>query len=295
MNLQIKYLLTLVTSLLSRPFSPYRDRQRILIALTKGNAASQSRQINPKLPISWEFSGFSQNGEDGILNYLLSKLIHGNRYFLEIGSADGIDNNTAWLAIVHKYSGLMVEGDPFLHSRSTRMIRHYSLGLETKNIFVDILQAEKIARQLPYKSIDLLSIDIDGMDYYVANTLLSCGVRPKVIVVEYNSAYGPDRTITIPYDPLFSYTKAHPSGLYYGVSISAWKYLFDIYGYKFITVDSNGVNAFFVAPENYDPDFLSQIQPLHFNENKLQITKYKTTHDEQFSLIQHLPFYDPCL
>jgi len=63
-------------------------------------------------PISWSFSGFSQNGEDGIIDYLASRLRNPNYYFVEIGAADGLENNTSWLAIARRYSGLMLEADP---------------------------------------------------------------------------------------------------------------------------------------------------------------------------------------
>ena len=74
------------------------DRQRINIALSKG-ALMGMRRIDLQRPATWEWSCFSQNGEDGIIDVLCSQLLESNRYFLEIGAADGIENNTAWLAV----------------------------------------------------------------------------------------------------------------------------------------------------------------------------------------------------
>ena len=74
-----------------------RDRQRINIALSKGGAMMHARNIDLTQPATWEFSGFSQNGEDGILDVLRKNLLESNRYFIEIGAADGIENNSAWL------------------------------------------------------------------------------------------------------------------------------------------------------------------------------------------------------
>ena len=68
-----------------------RDRQRICIALSKGASMMQARNIDLKNPGTWEFSAFSQNGEDGILDVLRKQLVRSNRYFIEIGSADGIN------------------------------------------------------------------------------------------------------------------------------------------------------------------------------------------------------------
>lgn len=268
-----------------------RDRQRISIGLAKGTAAMAARTVNLRHPGSWEFSGFSQNGEDGILQVLRSQLRQPNKYFVEIGAADGIDNNSAWLTIVEKYSGLMIEGDPALVERARRMVGHYSLGLEINNMFVDKNSSFVLHNLALHADPDVFSLDIDGNDYYVAASLLQAGFRPKIFVVEYNSAFGPEDAKTIEYSPSFRYTTAHPSELYYGVSIAGWRSFFADSGYRFVTVDHKGVNAFFVAPEHFPGNFLDAIVPLEFAENELQMRKFRMNHAEQFKLIAHMPFH----
>ena len=86
-----------------------RDRQRIIIGLSKGSISLTNRNIDLTKPSSWEFSGLSQNGEDGIINVLKNQLIKSNRYFIEIGTADGLENNSAWLLITENFNGLMIE------------------------------------------------------------------------------------------------------------------------------------------------------------------------------------------
>lgn len=268
-----------------------RDRQRILIGLTKGSAAMQARSIDICNPTTWEFSGFSQNGEDGIIEVLRSQLNHQNRYFVEIGAADGIDNNSAWLTIVEKYAGLMIEGDAALVARAKRMVGHYSLGLEIHNLFVDRESAQDIRKAALYADPDVFSLDIDGNDYFVAEALFVAGFRPKIFVVEYNSVFGPEDAKTIVYDPKFRYSAAHPSELYYGVSIAGWRLFFESYGYRFISVDRKGVNAFFVDPACFSKSFLDAIVPLDFAENELQMRKFKANFLQQFQSIAHMPFY----
>lgn len=267
-----------------------RDRQRIIIGLTKGSAMMRARNIDSRDPETWEFSGFSQNGEDGILDVLRKQLLQSNRYFVEIGAADGIDNNSAWLVIAEKYRGVMIEGDPQLVARAQRMIGHYSLGLKCLNIFVDTNSVAAIRAASSFSDPDVFSLDIDGIDYYVARALMAEGFRPKIIVVEYNSVYGPDAGRTVKHAGGFIYTAAHPSGLYYGASIAAWRKLFEGLGYKFVTVDRNGVNAFFVDPSHFRGDFLSGIQPRAFAENQLQMAKFQMNHADQFKLIAHMEF-----
>src|SRR2546425_8526004 len=88
-----------------------RVAARINVAYTRAAASAPLRQLDPTRPTTWGFSAFSQNNEDGITDYLLGRLRHSNRYFVEIGAGDGVENNTAWLALARRYSGLMIEGN----------------------------------------------------------------------------------------------------------------------------------------------------------------------------------------
>ena len=268
-----------------------RDRQRITIALQKGLISRSIRNICLTDPLSWEFSGFSQNGEDGIIEILVSKLREKNKYFIEIGSADGIDNNSAWLLINHNFNGIMIEGDKSLINTANRVVAHYNHGLQIINHMVNIKSVDYIKSITQFTNPDVFSLDIDSIDYYVAKELFEKGFEPKIFIVEYNSAFGPDKKITVEYSENFNFGSHHPSFLYYGVSINAWKSLFEKYGYKFITVDSNGVNAFFVHPKYFDEIFLNQIKSINFNENQLQKEKFKLPHNEQFKLIEKLDYY----
>lgn len=267
-----------------------RDRQRVLIKLNKGIAGSQSRVLNINDPKSWEFSGFSQNGEDGIIDILRKNLTEQNNYFIEIGSADGIDNNTAWLLFSESYNGIMIDGDSKLTQRARRIISSYSIGLQIHNIFVNLESVSRIKNISKTLNPDVFSLDIDGIDYFIAKKLFEIGFRPKIFVVEYNSVFGPNKSLTI--EPLenFNYLKLHKSGLYYGTSIKAWKKLFFKYNYRFISVDSKGVNAFFANPDYFQPIFLNKIKPYDFVENELQLTKFKVSNEEQFQIIQNMKF-----
>lgn len=271
-----------------------RAMQRICLALARAGTVSQLRNLDPTIPLSWEFSGFSQNGEDGIIDYLCSQLVASNRYFVEIGAADGLENNTAWLAIAKKYSGLMIEGDAALSKRQKAIIPALNLGVECLNCFVTKDSVDTVIKQMHMLNPDVFSIDIDGNDYHILKAFLDKKLRPKIIVVEYNSAFGPHQAITIPYQSDFNYIKAHPSALYYGVSITAWRKLLSAYNYQFVTVDSNGVNAFFVAPEHFNVQFLNSLKPLEFAENFYQRGKFRQTWNKQFETIKGMNFEVTC-
>lgn len=269
-----------------------RDRQIIAIAIGKGAAMLQARQIDLTSPITWEFSAFSQNGEDGILDVLRNQLRKSNRYFIEIGSADGLQNNSSWMVVAEQYAGLMVEGNPRLVARAKRLIPHYSLGAECVNMFVSSSTVKGLKALSQYADPDVFSLDIDGVDYYVAEAIFEAGFRPKVFVVEYNSVFGPDRSMTVPYKENFSFGAEHSTRLYYGASVSAWRKLFSKQGYRFVTVDSKGVNAFFVDPSSFDPEFLDAIVGVPFNENLYQLRKFRGDFKEQFKLIEGQRFVD---
>jgi len=262
-----------------------RDRQRIAAALGRGGAMMNARKIDPTAPSTWEFSGFSQNGEDGVVDVLRSQLGSSNRYFVEIGAGDGIENNTAWLAFAEKYSGIMVEGDARRAARAARILASVNLGVECHHLFVVPEIVPRIASLALHRDPDVLSLDIDGCDYYVLHAILDAGMRPRILVVEYNSAYGPERSATIEYQERFDFVSAHPTQLYYGVSIAGWRTYLEKQGYRFITVERNGVNAFFVDPVHFDPGFLQGLRGLGFAENHYQLRKFRVPSAQQFSLI----------
>jgi hypothetical protein len=267
-----------------------RARQRIAIALSRGGAMMQARSIDLSRPVTWEFSGFSQNGEDGILDVLRRHLRESNRYFLEVGASDGVENNSAWLLVAAKYSGVMIDGDASSVERASRTVVPHSIGAESLEMFVTVENVHALLTLMPQRDPDVLSLDIDGNDYHIAHAMFASGFRPRIFVVEYNSVYGPERSLTIPYQETFVFTKADPTWLYYGASIAAWRKLFDAQGYRFVTVESNGVNAFFVDPGWFAREFLDQVQGLGFAENRYQHRKFKVSSEEQFAWIKKRPF-----
>lgn len=247
------------------------------------------RKIDESNPLSWEFSAFSQSGEDGIIDYLISQLTNPNRYFIEIGAANGIENNTAWLAHAKKYSGLMIDGNSYAVSIAKSIATPF---MEATHLFVNTDNIHELRNLVVFDNPDVFSLDIDGNDYYIVKAILEAGFKPKVFVVEYNSAYGPFVSKTINYAADFNIIKAHPSYLYYGVSITGWKTLFEKLGYQFVTVDSNGVNAFFIDPSQFNSSFTKQIKGISFAENGYQMRKFKFGWEKQFELIKDMNFFD---
>lgn len=263
-------------------------RQRIAIALARGALARAQRQVDLALPDSWEFAGFSQNGEDGIIEVLRGQLLSSDGSFLEIGCADGVQNNSTWLALVERFDGVMVEGDPRLAGIMERVLSEHCVGTRFLQRFVTRDNVGELIGLLPAKDPDVFSLDIDGNDFHMARALLQGGLRPKIVVVEFNSAFGPEQTVTVPYREDFTLA-VHPSRLYYGVSLAAWRSLFQSEGYRFVTVERNGVNAFFADPAAFVGGFLEQVRGRSFAENKYQRIRHGMGTEGQFGKIAHLP------
>jgi len=240
---------------------------KVTSALARAAATASIRNPDATDPRTWEFAGFSQHGEDGIIDFLCSKMTRCNRFFFEIGSANGLENCTAWLVLGRSYGGVMVEGDFTLANECLQMIEGRVWNVYVVNLMVDAENATALMKMCPYKDPDVFVIDIDGIDYYVLKAVLDLGYRPKIIVVEYNSAFGPERSVTVPYRPEFSRWKHHPSGLFFGVSITAWRKLLNQHGYKFITVESSGCNAFFLYPNAFPNEFVERLRGIDFCDN----------------------------
>jgi len=269
-----------------------RAHPRIAIALARAAATSALRQIDPVTPSTWEFSGFSQNGEDGIIDYLCGRLLRPNRYFVEIGASNGLENNTTWLALARRYGGLMIDGDPAKVAECRQIFEVLNGGLEFASMMVSRDSSRAFEQLALLKDPDVFSLDIDSVDYYVAHELIDRGFRPKVIIVEYNSAFGPQRAVTIPYEFPFNRHRAHPSGFYYGVSIMGLRHLLEGCGYRFVTVEQNGVNAFFADPGQFDAGFLEAIRGSEFRENLVQRRESRADWTGQFKQIAALPLVE---
>jgi hypothetical protein len=192
-----------------------------------------------------EFRVFSQFGEDGIIQYLISKVPIEHDIFVEFGVADFSESNTRFLLCNDNWRGLILDGG----TSHIEFIRSNDLGwrhtIDARSVFVARENInETIAEAGISGDIGLLSVDIDGNDYWVLEAINV--VSPRILIVEYNSTFGPDAAVTVPYDPGFDRTRAHHSNLYFGASLSALCLAAGHKNLAFVGSNSAGNNAFFV-------------------------------------------------
>jgi hypothetical protein len=195
-----------------------------------------------------EFRCYSQNGEDGILLYIFSLLGTTNRRVVEICAGDGIECNAANLIINHSWQGLLFDGDADQVARGRAF---YSTCRTTGvappalvNAWVTAENVDALVADAGFGGpIDLLSLDLDGNDYWIWKAV--DGIRPRGVVLEFNALCGPERSLTMSYQPDFrlDLTK-QPYRC--GASLPAFVKLAREKGYRLVGVQSLGFNAFFV-------------------------------------------------
>ena len=234
-----------------------------------------------------EFQIFSQNGEDGILLELLNQTGAPTKRFVEIGIENARECNTAVLAFVLGWDGLMLEADRLGVAAARKLTARM---LQGRPNYVEIRQAlvtrENINALIKAEDLDVLSIDVDGMDFWLWKAFDT--TQPRLVVMEYNASFGGEESITVPYQADFSAFEAHPSGYYHGASLAALEKLGQEKGYALVAVDTAGVNAFFVhdaaRPENLRASSSAELFRSHFMRNRVH------SPEEQWALIGHLPF-----
>lgn len=192
-----------------------------------------------------EFTVFSQFGDDGIIQYLIANTEVTAASFVEVGVEDYKESNTRFLLTNNNWKGLVIDSS----TPAVKSIREDPIyWRHDLTAVAQFITAENINATLRENGwageLGLLSIDIDGNDYWIWKELEV--VKPDIVVVEYNSLFGKTRAVTVPYDPEFRRTKAHHSNLYYGSSLKALDLLARDKGYGFVGSNSAGNNAYFV-------------------------------------------------
>jgi len=225
----------------------------------------------PHNVLSQRFHVWSQNEEDGITLALINLVGSTTRRFVELGAGKN-GGNTGFLAETCGWKGLMVDGS---QDNAERLVARFSqFGVVVKGSWITPGNVNLLVRDSGMSGeIDLLSLDIDGNDYWIWQRLDACS--PRIVVLEFNPAFGPERAVTVPYDPAFYRPKFKDvRRQFYGASLAAFEQLAREKGYRLVLVEpSRGVNAYFlrndvgidipaVASATIHPDPAMDAQPL---------------------------------
>jgi hypothetical protein len=192
-----------------------------------------------------EYKIFSQWREDGIIQYLVNSVPITNRIFVEFGVENYTESNTRFLVVNNNWQGLVMDGSKENIDYIKKDKIYWAHSIKAVHAFITRENINELLKSNGIEGeIGLLSIDIDGNDYWVWDAIDV--IEPSVVVVEYNHRFGKERAVTVPYQQDFVRFAAHSSMIYYGASLKALYLLGKKKGYSFVGCNSAGNNAFFV-------------------------------------------------
>lgn len=230
----------------NRPAERLAERQFVLQAL----ALARANRDRPRLAglHEAEFCAFSQWGEDGIIDWLAARLPDAPPSFVEFGVEDYTEANTRLLLQLRNWRGLVIDGSADNIAAVRRQDVHWRHDLTAVDAFITRDNINALIGDAGFSGdIGLLSIDIDGNDYWVWQAIDV--VSPAIVVCEYNAVLGDRHALTVPYKADFRRAEAHHSRLYFGASLPALIALGRDKGYAFVGTTSTGCNAFFVRAD----------------------------------------------
>ena len=198
------------------------------------------------------FRVFSENDEDGILLFIFSIIGVTNRKVIDLGSAGIGNSNTANLIVNHGWVGMLIDGNEHALESGKEF---YHQCVDTRNFpptlvhaWITVENVNQLISEHGFSGeLDLLSIDMDGVEYWIWKAV-DC-VSPRVVVAEYQDIIGPEKSLTVPYDPDFKgkdYEVNRRIGNFSGASLPALVKLAREKGYRLAGCNRLGYNAFFI-------------------------------------------------
>src|SRR5579863_959595 len=216
------------------------------------------RNSDPRRLLRSGYRVYSQGDEDGILREIFRRIGEGDRTFIELGTGGGLENNTLFL-LAQGWRGVWIEGSARKVASAKKTCAAF-LAKEQLRIAHHFITAPSIDKTIaslhPKSDLDLLSIDLDGNDYYILDAIRS--ISPRVIVAEYNPKFPPDIFWVM------QYNEAHQwdSSDYFGASLKALEELLASRDYSLVGCSVLGTNAFFVRTDLIAPSRI--LRAIHF-------------------------------
>lgn len=214
----------------------------LLARLLYERLRESARAQDSKRLLGHGFKVYSQHDEDGIIEEIFRRIGTTNRYFVEFGVGDGLENCTLYL-VLRGWYGTWIDGSAACYEQIRRNLG-FALGekrLRARYALITAENIEELFRELEVPSeFDLLSIDIDRNDYWVWRAINAW--RPRVVAIEYNASFGPTVGCVVPYDAQAVWDLTN----HFGASLKALEHLGTEKGYSLVGCNLTGVTAFFV-------------------------------------------------
>jgi hypothetical protein len=256
----------------------YYEKQLQQIREALGRIEDRQLETSGQTKLSdHEYRVFSQWGEDGIIQFLLRHIEIDRKTFVEFGVGDYTEANTRFLLVNNNWTGLVMDSSADNIESIRRSPLCWGYGLKAAQSFITTDNINRLLEEHGMTGeIGLLSIDIDGNDYWIWRAIEA--INPVIVITEYNHRFGNEAAVTIPYHESFERAKAQPL-IYFGASLKALCLLANRKGYAFVGCNSNGVNAFFVRRDKL-PQALKELSPSEgyvagkFNEEQDEEGRY---------------------
>jgi len=217
-----------------------------LVEFLQFTVPGASRYGDPKRLMRFAHQTYSEHGEDGMIAEVFRRIDAPLRTFVEIGTGDGLQNNTTAL-LNRGWRGWWIDGDPSNVSSILTKFRQPIVSGQL-SVLEALVTAENIVSLLDRlgvpKELDLLSLDIDRNTYWVWRAISNV-YRPRVAVIEYNASFPPDVDWKVQYRADACWN----GSAYFGASLKAMELLGRHHGYSLVGCDFTGVNAFFVRSD----------------------------------------------
>jgi len=221
------------------------DNINYFIRIVNRSAGIQNDAARPAPYLDrFGYKVYSQNDEDGIINEIFKRIGITNKIFVEFGVQDGLESNCHFL-LFNGWRGLWLDGS----EENIRKLKEYfpepisTKQLTAINAFITVENINNLIEGVFSGEIDLLSIDIDGNDYWIWQAI-KC-IQPRVVVIEYNAKFPPPCEWVMEYEPNHIWDGSDK----YGASLKSLELLGDKLGYRLVGTSICGVNAFFVKKE----------------------------------------------
>ena len=244
MNLKTK-ISKRIREFLRRALTVEPVNQKINIGLLTSHAMS-ARKHSMKDLWDAEFRVFSQFGEDGIVDLLLDELQISKPRIMEIGAGDFSECNSRFALHKRNCSAYLVDMREDLQRGLQESEIRWKASVAVEIAKIDEKNIKDIESRASkfLKYIDVISLDIDGIDFWIAQHINWNGI--KIAIVEYNPVFGAKLAVSVPKETFSSRFEHHYSGLVYGASLLAWIEFFASKDMRFVGTNRAGNNAFFV-------------------------------------------------
>lgn len=243
-----------------------------------------------------EFKNYSQSGEDGILLYIFALIGTTNRHVIEICAGNGKECNSANLILNHGWKGLLFDGDAENIAIAQEFFAsHPNVWLGPQPVVCHAwITAENINNLVTDHGmsgeIDLLSLDLDGIDLWVWQALTV--VNPRVVILEIQAAWLADVSVSSPYSPDFvgGWTPGDDSVgpiQYGGASLQAFVKIAKQKGYRLIGGNRLNHNVVFMR-RDVGVHLFPEVAPSSIFTNP----EVKAAHEAAVRVLSKLPLVD---